>query len=761
VASARYGKSDARHPRYRRSRLDANESRPDVNGTTGRLGTLEDPSRSHGALEGLYGRKGRLGHLSDAHVRALVEGSGITPKAAAGSAGIRRSDLLRAALEYAARGWPVFPCKQGGKEPLTARGHLGASTDPRRITAWWNRWPDANIGVPTGERSGLLVLDVDHPAGLNALEAEYGELTATRTHTTGNGGMHHLYRYPGGGEREIRNSVSKLAPGLDVRGEGGYVIVPPSATTRPYELLEDLPPAPPPEWCLETLSQPQRSLACRERAGARTFTAAISADLDGPAIPEGTRDDTLARIAGRLHDGSRGLDELAGELLEVNAARCSPPLPRDQVLKIAASIHRRKPCRRPHPKPTKEVLETLGRIRAGIEAIPWPKVGPKGERDTTIALVKLAGERGELVPCGGVRVSIGVRPLALAYGGSKATLTRKNGIIDRLRRKGIIRRDDNGRSETKAGTFVLMPPEAWTEPLRAYLTHSPTGEGTYETSAGFSGSTLRASYSAPRLRWGMSSGGRRRRGTVKDTRRVRESVPAGSRVGVRRLGKGCGQVVDVLEYSGKAWTEEDLYARLNPHKNPEDRKRWRPRDLRRRVLLPLQAAGVIEVQDVPGAPLRWSLAPDWREALNRERADAGEIEAQRRDMKRYGRERDAYRANLERHKKGIGLDNHPANHGADGWIEELRPQEEAASSDVGPGASERREVPVSGLGRTLKGYLDRSPRDACQHPSWLGLTLWAFELVDRKPTPQEIKEAIGELGGETYLRGLLERARAA
>lgn len=150
-----------------------------------------------------------------------------------------RSDRLRAALGYAARGRPVFPCRTGGKEPLTPRGHLDATTDPRRIIAWWNRWPDANIGVPTGERSGLLAVDVDQPAGLDALERERGRLPATRTHSTGSGGTHYLYRYPDG--PEIRNSAGKLAPGLDVRGEGGYVIVPPSATVRPYEVLDRLP----------------------------------------------------------------------------------------------------------------------------------------------------------------------------------------------------------------------------------------------------------------------------------------------------------------------------------------------------------------------------------------------------------------------------------------------------------------------------------------------------------------------------------------
>ncbi len=70
-------------------------------------------------------------------------------------------------------------------------------------------------------------------------------------------------------------------------------------------------------------------------------------------------------------------------------------------------------------------------------------------------------------------------------------------------------------------------------------------------------------------------------------------------------------------------------------------------------------------------------------------------------------------------------------------------------------------MPVSKLARALGGYLDRSPHDACQRPSWLGVTLWAFELVDGKPTSEEVAEALGELGGEPYLRGLLDRARAA
>jgi hypothetical protein len=153
----------------------------------------------------------------------------------------RTSELLRAALGYARRSWPVFPCRPGGKNPLTPNGYLDATTDESRITAWWNRWPNANIGVPTGKRSGFFVLDVDRDrwgfGTLDALTQEHGELPPTRTVKTGRGGMHLYFKYPEDGT-EIPNSTGRLGPGLDVRGEGGYVLVPPSSTEGAYEYLD-------------------------------------------------------------------------------------------------------------------------------------------------------------------------------------------------------------------------------------------------------------------------------------------------------------------------------------------------------------------------------------------------------------------------------------------------------------------------------------------------------------------------------------------
>jgi Bifunctional DNA primase/polymerase, N-terminal len=153
----------------------------------------------------------------------------------------KRSKLLEAALGYAARGWPVFPCEAGGKKPLTPNGFKDATTDPRIVTAWWNRFPDANIAAPTGERSGFFVLDIDRDSWgfgtLDALEGQFGVLPRTRTVRTGRGGLHLYFKYPDDGT-VIPNSAGRLGLGIDVRGEGGYVLVPPSETEGAYEYLD-------------------------------------------------------------------------------------------------------------------------------------------------------------------------------------------------------------------------------------------------------------------------------------------------------------------------------------------------------------------------------------------------------------------------------------------------------------------------------------------------------------------------------------------
>lgn len=161
----------------------------------------------------------------------------------------------------------MFPCEARGKRPLTRNGFWDAATDPGVIGAWWRRWPGANVGVPTGRRSGLLVLDVDPGAGgdasLEALERARGAAPRTARARTGGGGSHLYFRYPAG--IAVANSASFLGPGLDVRGEGGYVVVPPSRREGPYEWIDRSSPAEA-GWLLARLREREKALA-EELAG--------------------------------------------------------------------------------------------------------------------------------------------------------------------------------------------------------------------------------------------------------------------------------------------------------------------------------------------------------------------------------------------------------------------------------------------------------------------------------------------------------------
>jgi hypothetical protein len=151
--------------------------------------------------------------------------------------------LGRAAAQYARRGWFVFPLKPRAKEPLTAHGVHDASDDPQVVVAWWREWPTANVGLDV-HRSGLVVVDLD-PAkgGIESWETvcvEHAlEPYATLRSRTGSGGMHLVYRAPLG--LTVRNSAEKLGAGIDVRGRGGYIVLPPSLHPNgtPYAWIED------------------------------------------------------------------------------------------------------------------------------------------------------------------------------------------------------------------------------------------------------------------------------------------------------------------------------------------------------------------------------------------------------------------------------------------------------------------------------------------------------------------------------------------
>ncbi|CAN5863546.1 hypothetical protein BH24CHL4_BH24CHL4_19550 [soil metagenome] len=168
--------------------------------------------------------------------------------------------MVTYALDYAKRGWHVLPlhtieedgtcscgktdCQHPSKHPvghLVPQGSKDATTDPQIIQQWWAGFPDANIGIATGHVSGILVLDIDGDTGresLRELEAAHGRLSASYVVRTGSGGLHYYFLMP---DADIRNSVAKLAPGLDIRANGGFVVAPPSRhrSGNRYEVIGD------------------------------------------------------------------------------------------------------------------------------------------------------------------------------------------------------------------------------------------------------------------------------------------------------------------------------------------------------------------------------------------------------------------------------------------------------------------------------------------------------------------------------------------
>jgi len=262
--------------------------------------------------------------------------------------------MLDHALDYARRGMAIFPahtptadgtcscrkpeCADIGKHPRTINGLTGATTDPTAIGKWWDTWPLANIAIRTGALSGVLVLDVDpHKGGTDALadlQARHGTLPDTIRSITGGMGEHIFFRHPGG---HIPNSVEKLGPGIDIRGDGGYIIAAPSLhrSGRRYEWEasshpDDQPLAPLPDWLATLLKKP-------------TPTPRGSATNAGGDIPGGRRNDTLFKVGCALRRHGATEDAIRAALSIDNQARCNPPLPEEDIRRIAASCMRYEP----------------------------------------------------------------------------------------------------------------------------------------------------------------------------------------------------------------------------------------------------------------------------------------------------------------------------------------------------------------------------------------------------------------------------------
>lgn len=269
--------------------------------------------------------------------------------------------MMAAALAYAERGWPVFPChtirdgkcscgkKCGspGKHPLTKNGHTDATTDPAIIRKWWGRNPDANIAYAVQPDVAVLDVDVKPQEGkhgdetLAALEAIHGGLPDTVRSLTGGGGVQHFFSCDPALGLTCSNPIRPKDPeyeSIDFKTKGGYVILPPSRhiSGRQYEWEvcndpNDLELATLPQWIIDARIAPK---------GTTVHTVVPAKDAEGAKVYEGQRNDILFRLASSLR--AKGLSEAAmlAALMEENKARCEPPLPEDEVRKLTHSAGR-------------------------------------------------------------------------------------------------------------------------------------------------------------------------------------------------------------------------------------------------------------------------------------------------------------------------------------------------------------------------------------------------------------------------------------
>lgn len=247
------------------------------------------------------------------------------------------TEIARAAKYYLSRRWSVLPLRPREKRPLIQWEPLqNARPSAPDIDKWFERWPDANIGIVTGEISNLVVLDIDSNHGgndsLKRLEQRFELLPATVEAMTGGGGRHLYFSHPGG---LIRNRAG-IAQGIDLRSDGGYVVAPPSIHPigrrylwSPGRSPLDTAPAPLPRWLMTATRGP------RPR---RTLNDWRQLAREG--VPEGQRNSTIASLTGHLL--WHGVDpQVALELLLAwNRTRCRPPLDDAEVAQVVQSITR-------------------------------------------------------------------------------------------------------------------------------------------------------------------------------------------------------------------------------------------------------------------------------------------------------------------------------------------------------------------------------------------------------------------------------------
>src|SRR5262245_3887132 len=259
----------------------------------------------------------------------------------------RVPQFLQAALVYISLGLAVFPVRPGTKVPLTQRGHLDATTELCAVENWWHRWPDAGVGIAC-RPSGIVVLDQDPRNGgdetLADLQRRHGPLPATWRSLTGGGGLHVIFR----AQADTALVDGAIAPGSDLKANG-YIVAPPSRHPSGRRYAWEcgyepgaLPLAAAPAWLLERN---------RRRDDRLRF------DGTPLVLREGARNTYIFRLAAAFRGYGLNAHAIHACLSIINREHAIPPLPEDEVARIAASAARYSPRSLAHDRSAGEASD--------------------------------------------------------------------------------------------------------------------------------------------------------------------------------------------------------------------------------------------------------------------------------------------------------------------------------------------------------------------------------------------------------------------
>ena len=294
--------------------------------------------------------------------------------------------MLDEAMRYLARGWSVIPanwvredgsCSCGnpscgdnaGKHPKVLwNDYQERLPTEAEVQRWWRTWPRANIAIVTGKVSGIIVIDVDPRHGGDESMRDLGPLPDTLTALTGGGGDHKYYRHPG---RIVANGSgvnSGLRPGIDVRGDGGYVIAPPSIHRKggvySWEAMSPDEPAPVP---------PVIDAMLVHRRIGDVAPSSRHFDLQEVferGIPDGERNETLAKVTGHYAATGASYDMVLMSVRGVNVTYCHPALEDAELVKVVESIYSREEEKRRVADAIEERLNGNGNGDAKDVVIP-------------------------------------------------------------------------------------------------------------------------------------------------------------------------------------------------------------------------------------------------------------------------------------------------------------------------------------------------------------------------------------------------------